>query len=145
MTTVTVSGIFAFVLLLVCGYTDFRKRAVDLRFVLGMTLASFVLRVITKDKISNVIITYVTILLGTLLFCQVTKGGFGEGDAYVLAALSILLDGVTLIGSLLTGLILAAFMETVLIIAGYRKISDSFAFIPFLFCGYILLLGMEYF
>ncbi|MBQ8971212.1 MAG: prepilin peptidase [Lachnospiraceae bacterium] len=139
----TVQRILAFVLLLVCSYTDIRKRTVDLRFILGMTAVSVVLKVRTGDNIAAVIITYAIILSGMLFISRASRGGFGEGDAYIIASLGAVLGGEAAFFVLLAGLIPAAGAGLGMYFVGHRDISETIVFVPYLFLGFIILLGME--
>ena len=139
----TVQRILAFVLLLVCSYTDIRKRTVDLRFVLGMTAVSVVLKVRTGDNRASFIITYDILLSGMLFISRASRGGFGEGDAYIIAALGAVLGGEAAFFVLLAGLIPAAGAGLGMYVVGHRDISETIVFVPYLFLGFIILLGME--
>ncbi len=130
----------AFILLLICGYTDLRHRVVDLRFVFGMTVVSFFLRWRTDGSITYIMIIYGTILALLLCLSKAFKGAIGEGDAYVTACLALLLGvGETVLIAVL-GMNIAALSGLVRMLAGHKRFSEAYAFIPFMLISYIVLL-----
>ena len=137
----TEQRILAFLLLMICSYTDLKNRTVDLRIVLGMTAVSGVISLWYGNSITKVIITYAIILTAGFLLNRIA--GLGEGDAYVIGALGIMLNGSSLLFVLFAGSLLASVTGILLKLSGTGEEKADIPFVPFVFAGFLFMLGIR--
>ncbi len=129
--------IAAFIMLGICTYTDIRRKVINILLVAGFGILSLILHLVFKDMTSVQLFT--ALIPGAVLFLisRLTGGKLGEGDAVVAMVLGVMtgwLDGIRI---LTAGMIFAAATGVLLVLAGYRKYSNTMPLIPYIFGGYI--------
>ena len=129
--------IAAFIMLGICTYTDIRNRVINVLVVAGFGALSLIMHLVFRDMTP---LQFVAALLpGAVLFfiSRITKGKLGEGDAIVIMALGLMTGGTDGVRILTAGLLFAAATGGILMLAGYRKYSNTMPLIPYIFGGYV--------
>ena len=136
----TVQKTLALAMLGICAYTDMKRRVVILPYIGAFAALSLLFHLMHGDG------NAMDILLGTipgwiLLFISRLSGGkLGEGDAYIIMALGVMLGSYVSILILAIGLILAALAGSIMMIVVHKDKSYHMPFIPYVLAGYITML-----
>ncbi len=129
-------NIFSFIFLLICTWTDLKRRSVYTAVIFPFLIAGTILFII-EGRIGD---GAGGILLGSLLLLIsfATKGAFGVGDALVLMVTGSFLGTQKNLSLFFLSLILSAVFSIGLMIFGKCAKDKEFPFVPFIFSAFIL-------
>ncbi len=131
----------ALMMLALCSYTDIKKRKVMMPVIWTAETVSLVIHLICRDTGCREFI--ISLIPGILLLAvsRLTKGKIGEGDAFVIMALGIMTGWQSSVRTLMNGLVSASLFGIYLIFKNNGKKDIKLPLVPFILCGYIIMLG----
>lgn len=129
------------VLLLTIGCMDFRELTVpmDLILVGGILGLYFNMTSPALDGWMNLLVAIVTLLvLGVV--SRISRGGFGEGDAYVMALIGLFFGGFYTLILGMIALMLSGIFSLIYMMLGKADRKTLLPFVPFLAAAHLFLL-----
>lgn len=120
---------------------DARTRQIpDWLFILFLT-GAVLFRLLTGQFFCLTVLAGIGIGAGMLLLAKKKPKQLGEGDGWMVLVLGVCEGGRACVESLLTGMLFAAAVSAVLLLTRRGSLKTTLPFVPFLFAGYLLLLG----
>lgn len=119
----------ALIMLFICTFSDIKNRTVNI-FVI---CAFFILGLIFKpDSLSGVIPGVFLLILSKIV------KGFGDGDAYLIIALSVFMSLNDILTVVFIAFILSGIWAGIMIIVRKAGRDEALPFVPFITLGYII-------
>ena len=130
-------------MLIVCSITDIKSHTVDLVVIsvpasAYMAYCAYVSR---YDGENHMICALIGMIPGVvILLISILGAGIGDGDAYLIMAVGALSGLETAVKSLIYALLTASVYGIYILIKEKEIKGKGFAFVPFIFLGYVLCL-----
>lgn len=118
------------------SWSDIRRRQISLWFT-GIFALLGLGNAIWEGRSSLWFLFPVGVGIGLLALSVVTGGALGMGDAWIVAALGIVLKPEEFAATLSIGLFLAAVWAAILLAVFGKSRKTEFPFVPFLLLGYL--------
>lgn len=128
------------VLLLTIGCMDYRELYVPMDLILVGGILGLYLNM-TSPALNgwmNLLSAIVT-LLALVMISRISRGGFGEGDAYVMALIGLYYGGFYILILGMIALILSGIFSLLYLIVGKADRKTLLPFVPFLAAAHLLL------
>lgn len=132
-------SLITIVFLTICGVKDMKDQEVPLIYLAGTAILGMLLLIYNPNI--TLLDSALGIALGgaLLLFSWITKGALGQGDAWVMMVIGLLLGWQMAIALFLYGLFLSALWGGYLLIIRRQSRKTKVPFIPFLWGGALLI------
>jgi leader peptidase (prepilin peptidase)/N-methyltransferase len=128
------------ILLLTIGYVDYRELYVPMDLILVGVILGIYLNM-TSPALNgwmNLMSAIVTFLV-LVMISRLSRGGFGEGDAYVMALIGLFYGGFYIVILGMIALILSGVFSLIYLIMGKADRKTLLPFVPFLAAAHLLL------
>lgn len=146
------------ILLIICSYTDLRKRAVSIRvlaiffiltaglmagnYVLGMGYGVTIGRLMYEINAENIIFSLIP--GGVLFFISLlSKEAIGKGDVYLVGLLGLMTGFERISVILFISMVACAAFGSICILAKRKGKKDTLPYVPFLLGAYLTLIIMN--
>lgn len=143
--TITMFSILIY--LIICTFTDLKKRSISLIISTVFILAGLILCILGYSPHDNFISLLLSLLPGgvLLLLSVVTKEAIGYGDGLMLITMGFYLSHPENLSILLYSLIIAGIFSLFLLTLGKYQRKYKIPFSPFLLLGYLIYFMLFYY
>ncbi len=129
----------ALFLLSVCSLTDMRRRTVVLTPIAAAAGLELLIRSLSGGFVPSEL--FYELLFGGMFFLiSFFSGGLGEGDAYLITALAVIIGYERCMKTVMYALFTAAFSGIIGIVSEGIGLRREIPFVPFLLGGFIIML-----
>ncbi len=130
--------------LTVCSLQDMKEKKVKLGVLFWFAILGLVIHLVTFQQSLSEMAGGMLVGGGVLLLSFLTRESIGKGDGLLLMVTGLYLGMRQNMLLLLIGIFLAGICALFLFVFGKKRKKDDIPFIPFLFAGYLCMLGMQY-